>query len=180
MKWNYKISLFFVPESHFSFMLSLNVFLNSSLTWHSNSLPWIYATKTRQALELILNFASPRNRPGRRGWMGLNNSPYKEERGRWWENVSSWTCCYCSLPGDREMKDGVWSLVLEGAPLPPLPSTVHQPTHQGDTKCLCKAPVIINHGRGEVLMFGVFFPLSAFLRSCLHCPWANQSSIGAS
>lgn len=162
-------------------MCSLNVFLDSSLPWHSNSHPWIYVPKTEQALELILNFATPRSRTGRRGWLGLNISPYKKGRGRWWENVPSWTCCCCCccpLPGDREMKDGVWCLVLEGAALPPLTSPMHQPTHQREEKCLCKAALIRNHGGGVVQMLGVFFSLSAFLSRCPHFPWANQSSVG--
>lgn len=52
---------------------------------------------------------------------------------------------WCLMPG------------LGGALLPPLPSTRHQPTHQIETKQLGKAPVILNLGRGELQMFGVFF-----------------------
>lgn len=137
-------------------MFSLNVFLDSSIPGTEIPLPWIYAPKAEQALELILNFSS-RNRTEMRGWLGLSSSSYKEGRGRWWENVSSWTCCYCSLPGDRELKDGVWCLVLEGAPLTPPSSTA--PAHSPESD-LCKAAVTINHGRGEVQMFVAFFLFS--------------------
>lgn len=139
-------------------MCSLNVFLDSSLTWGAQQLPPLnISTKDRASLATNTEFCSfKKGGPGRRNWLGLSSSPYKEGRGKWWENVSSCACCCCSLPGDGEIKDGVRCLVLEGAALPPLPSTTQQPTHQRETKHLCKAAVIRNHGRGEVQMFGIF------------------------
>lgn len=91
---------------------------------------------------------------------GAELLPLQGGKRKVWENVGK--CVKLDLLlllTPRRQGNKGWCLMtgLGGALLPPLPSTRHQPTHQIETKQLGKAPVILNLGRGELQMFGVFF-----------------------
>lgn len=168
-------SSFFVLEAEIFFLgFSHNDFLDPRLTWHSNSPPWMYATETGQTLELTLNFAPPRNRPG--GWVEVGCGWVTPTTRR--EEEAGGKMCGAGLAASATSQEmGKWRMV------PGKSSSSSSPQHYApahsplEDKPPLQGSSVINKGKGEEELF---FSVSALPSNCLHCPQLNQSSIGVS